>query len=292
MELDDLRAFIQVADAGGVSAGARRLGLPKSIVSRRLVRLEKELGVQLLARSTRGALLTEAGTTFREHAARITSELDSAEEAVSPDGEVRGILRIAAPLSFGPSHLAPVLAELARRHPMLHVHAAYSDTFVDLVGEGFDAAIRLGHLPDSGLLARRICAFRGRFVASPAYIAAHGAPATPDDLLEHEALMQGTEPWRFTQQDGTRTVHPRGRFKADNGASLLAAAIAGLGVAALPDFLIAAHIASGALQPVLTGYPPPEAGLYVVRPPAAFPSRKVRVLTEILIEQFGDGQQL
>lgn len=292
MELDDLRAFLQVADAGGVAAGARRLGLPKSLVSRRLVRLEKELGVQLLARSARGALLTEAGMTYREHAARISSELDAAEQAVSPDGAVRGTLCIAAPLSFGPSHLAPVLAELAKRHPMLHVHAAYSDRFVDLVAEGFDAGIRLGHLPDSSLVARRICAFRGQFVASPAYIAAHGAPVTPEDLRQHEALMQGTEPWPFMRQGRTQLVHPRGRFKADNGVSLLAAAIAGLGVAALPDFLVAPHIASGALRPVLAGYPPPEAGMYVVRPPGAFPLRKVRVLTDILVEQFGDGRAL
>jgi DNA-binding transcriptional LysR family regulator len=292
VELDDLRTFMQVADAGGVAAGARRLGMPKSLVSRRLVRLEKELGVQLLARSTRGALLTEAGTTFREHASRITGEIEAAQDAVSPQGEVRGALRIAAPLSFGPSHLAPVIAELARRHPMLHVHASYSDRFVDLVGEGFDAAIRLGYLPDSNLLARRICAFQGKFVASPSYIASRGAPTTPRQLLEHEALMQGTEPWRIVQEGKTQTVHPRGRFKSDNGASLLAAALAGLGIAALPDFLVDPHIAMGALQAVLAGYPPPEAGLYIVRPPATFPTRKVHALTEILLEQFGDAQKL
>jgi DNA-binding transcriptional LysR family regulator len=175
---------------------------------------------------------------------------------------------------------------------MLHVHADYSDRFVDLAGGGFDAAVRLGHLPDSSLLARRICAFRGSCVASPAYLAAHGAPATPEDLLGHEALMQGTEPWRFTQQGSTRIVHPRGRFKADNGISLLAAAIAGLGIAALPDFLVAPLLASGALQQVLVKFPPPEAGLYVVRPPAAFQSRKVRALTDILLERFRDGTAL
>src|SRR5262245_40080800 len=164
MDLDDLRTFVEVADAGGVSPGARRLGLSKSIVSRRLARLEEELGIQLLSRTTRGAALTEAGATFREHAVRVAAELDGAQEAISPEGDVRGLLRIAAPLSFGPTHLAPVVAELARRHPMLRVHAAYSDRFVDLVGEGFDAGVRLGYLPDSNLVARRICAFRGKLV--------------------------------------------------------------------------------------------------------------------------------
>jgi len=286
MDLDDLCTFVEVADAGGVSPGARRLGISKSIVSRRLARLEEALGVQLLSRTTRGAALTEAGKSFREHAARITSEIDTVQEAISPEGDVRGLLRVAAPLSFGPTHLAPVLAELARRHPLLHVHAAYSDRFVDLVGEGFDVAVRLGILPDSNLVARRICAIHGKFVVSPDYLAAHGAPQTPDDLLSHEALMQGTESWRLVDRGRPIVLRPCGRFKADNGAALLAAALAGLGVAALPDFLVDAHVDSGALIPVLSNYPLPEAGMFVVRPPGDFPTRKVKVLTDILVEYF------
>jgi len=290
VDLEDVRTFLEVAEAGGVSPAARRLGVSKSIVSRRLARVEEALGVQLLSRTTHGAALTEAGATFRDHAARIAAELDSAQQAISPEGELRGLLRIAAPLSFGPMRLAPVFAELARRHPLLHVHATYSDRFVDLVGEGFDAAVRVGFLPDSSLVARRICVVHGKFVASPSYIAAHGAPQTPDDLLRHEALMQGTETWRLMDQGKTIRLHPRGRFKADNGEALLAAALAGLGVAALPDFMIEPHIAAGALAPVLINYPPPDAGLYVVRPPGDLPPRKVRVLTEILLEYFGNSR--
>jgi DNA-binding transcriptional LysR family regulator len=279
--------FVDVADAGGVTPGARRLGLAKSIVSRRLARLEGELGVQLLSRTTRGTAVTEAGATFREHAARVAAELEAACDAISPEGDLRGRLRIAAPLSFGPTHLAPVLAELARRHPMLQVHASYSDRFVDLVGEGFDAGIRMGYLADSNLVTRRICVIHGKLVASPAYVALHGMPQAPDDLSSHEALMQGTEVWRVMDRDKVVLVHPRGRFKADNGVALLAAALAGLGVAALPDFLIEPHVASGALVPVLTRYPPPEAGLFIVRPPGDFPPRKVQALADILIEFFG-----
>ena len=126
MDLGDVRAFLEVADAGGVSPAARRLGVSKSIVSRRLARVEQALGVQLLSRTTHGAVLTEAGATFRGHAARMAAELDSAQEAISPAGDLRGLLRIAAPASFGPTHLAPVFAELARRHPLLHVHARTS----------------------------------------------------------------------------------------------------------------------------------------------------------------------
>ena len=274
---------MEVADAGGVSSAARRLGVSKSIVSRQLARLEAELGVQLLARTTRGAALTEAGITFRDHAARACGEIDAARELIQPDGELCGRLRIAVPLTFGPTHLAPVLADMARRHPQLHIHTVYSDRFVDLIAEGYDCAIRVGHLPDSNLIARRVGPVHGRLVASPGYIEAHGSPETPEALLAHEALMQGTEAWQLTDGDKTITVRPQGRFKADNGTALLAAAIAGLGIAYLPDWLTHEHVASGALVPVMTRHPPPPAGAYVVRPPGQHPARKIRVLTELLI---------
>src|SRR5579863_413348 len=164
MDLEDVRTFVEVADAGGVSPAARRLGVSKSIVSRRLFRLEAALGVQLLARTTRGAALTEAGATFRDHAARVCAEIDTARESILPTGDLRGQLRVATPLSFGTTHLAPVLAQLARRNPLLHVRVSYSDRFVDIVGEGFDCAIRVGYLGDSNLIARRIGPISGRLV--------------------------------------------------------------------------------------------------------------------------------
>ena len=281
-DLTDLETFVAVADAGGVSGAARRLGLPKSIVSRRLARLENDLGAQLLTRTTRGAALTEAGATFREHAARVVAELDAARDSIAPEGELRGLLRIAAPLSFGASHLAPLIAEFARRHPSLQVTTAYGDRFVDLVADGFDVAIRLGWLPDSTLVARRIGPMTGRLVASPAYITAHGAPASLDDIHRHPALMQGTETWRVRDGEQVVTLHPQGRFKADNGQALVSAVLAGLGIAMLPDFLIDAHVASGELVTLLPQYPMPEAGLYVVRPPGGHPSRKVRAFTDFL----------
>ncbi|WP_144632642.1 LysR family transcriptional regulator [Bordetella genomosp. 13] len=287
MDIEELRTFVEVADAGGVSPAARRLGVAKSIVSRRLLRLEAELGVQLLARTTRGAALTEAGSTFRDHAARVCADIDAARESILPAGDLRGRLRVAAPLSIGPTYLAPMLAEMAGRHPRLQLHTAYSDRFVDLVAEGYDCAIRVGYLPDSDLIARRVGPLYGKLVASPAYIAAHGAPDTPDELAAHQALMQGTESWQFMDGDRIRTVHPRGRFTADNGAALTAAAVAGLGIAWVPDCLTRAHVDSGALVPVMTRYPPPPAGVYVVRPPAQHPDRKIRVLTELLIDYLG-----
>jgi DNA-binding transcriptional LysR family regulator len=287
MDTEDLRTFVDVADAGGVSSAARRLGVSKSIVSRRLFRLEAELGVQLLARTTRGAALTEAGLTFREHAARVCAEIDTALETIMPAGDLRGRLRIAAPLSLGPTHLAPVFAEMARCHPLLHVQASYSDRFVDIVGEGFDCAIRVGYLSDSNLIARRVGPVHGKLVASPDYIREHGAPRTPDELLTHQALMQGTETWQLIDGDKTISIHPQGRFKADNGTALAAAAAAGLGIALLPDHLIKGYLDSGALVPVMTSYSVPTGGIFVVRPPGPHSPRKIRVLTELLIECFG-----
>lgn len=287
LDFEDLQTFVEVANAGGVSPAARRLGVSKSIVSRRLVRLEAELGVQLLARTTRGASLTEAGVTFREHAARVCAEIDVARETILPGGELRGLLRIAAPLSFGTTHLAPVLAQFALRHPLLCVHTSYTDRFVDIVAEGFDCAVRVGYLADSNLVARRIGSIIGKLVASPAYIHEKGNPETPEELLTHQFLMQGTEPRQLIDGDKTITIHPQGRFKADNGIALAAAAVAGLGIAALPDFLVDSHLESGALIQVMTRYRFPEAGIYVVRPPGQNPARKIRALTELMIQHFG-----
>ena len=275
---------MEVADAGGVSAAARRLGLSKSIVSRRLARLETELGVQLLARTTRGAALTEAGVAFREHAARIGAEIEAAREALHPEGELRGRLRVSLPLSFGPTHFAPVLAEMAARHPQLHVQCSYADRFVDILGEGFDCAVRVGYLEDSALVARRVGPIRGSLVASPDYLLRHGAPEAPADIAGHQALLQGTESWRFTVGGDVVRVQPTGRFKADNGTALVAAAVRGLGLAFLPDCLVHAELASGALVRVMEDFPPPTAGAYVVRPPGANPARKVQVLGDLLVE--------
>ncbi|WLH14979.1 LysR family transcriptional regulator [Pseudomonas hefeiensis] len=289
MDIEELQTFVEVADAGGVSPAALRLGVSKSIVSRRLARLEAELGIQLLARSTRGAALTEAGATFRDYAARVCAEIETARETILPTGALRGRLRVAAPLSFGPTHFAPMLAQMASRHPELHIQTCYSDRFVDLIAEGFDCAIRVGYLPDSNLIARKIGPIYTKLVASPSYIKAHGAPETPEELIAHEALLQGTEAWQFMNGDKVITARPQGRFKADNGIALVAAATAGLGVAYLPDCLTYEHVSSGALVPIMTRYPPPPAGVYVVRPPGQHPARKIRMLTELLIESFGQS---
>jgi DNA-binding transcriptional LysR family regulator len=289
MELEDIAAFVEVASAGGFGRAAQRLGLSKSIVSRRVARLEENLGAQLLSRTTRGVAVTEAGLAFKDRAARVLEDLEGAREAVGQSGgEIVGSLRLSAPSSFGAMHLGPVLAELAVRHPRLRMEAEFSDRYVDLIGERFDAAIRIGALVDSSLIARKIAPILGAAVASPAYLAKHGEPRTPAELSQHEALMQGSELWRFREGDKETVIRPEGRFKANDGPTLVAAAEAGLGIALLPTFLSGKAIEAGRLVPILMDYALPEAGLYLVRPPPAGPmSGKLKALTDLLIERFG-----
>lgn len=181
---------------------------------------------------------------------------------------------------------------MARRHPLLHVQATYGDRFVDLIAEGFDCAIRVGYLATSNLVARRVGPIYGNFVASPEYVRAHGWPETPEELAGHQALMQGTETWQYTDGDEIRTFRPQGRFKADNGVALAAAATAGLGIAWLPNCITYEDVASGRLVRVMTRHPPPPAAAYVVRPPGPHAARKVRVLTELSIEHLATAPEL
>lgn len=291
-DLEDMRAFVEVVETGGFSRAAQRLGLAKSIVSRRVGRLEDELGVRLLSRTTRGVAPTEAGAEFKLRAEQILADLDAARDAVAQHGdEIVGRLRIAAPLSFGLRHLAPLFAELARRHPRLSLEVSYSDAFVDIIAERFDCAVRLGNLPDSSLVARRIAPLYGAICATPAYWEEHGRPHTPDDLLRHECLVQSSSrqaaTWRFQVGKRWITIHPQGRFRSDNGEAVLQAALAGIGVALLPTFLCGDHFVTGELEPVLRDYALPEAALYLVRPPGGSPPGKIRALSEILQERFG-----
>lgn len=288
LDLEDLAVFAEIADAGGLTSAGRRLGLSKSILSRRLVRLEEALGAPLFVRTTRGVLLTEEGANFKPYAEKMIADMAAARDAITGKDEPSGTLRIAAPLSFGQSHLAPMLAELGLRYPNLRIHAFYSDRLTDLVGERFDAGIRIGTMPDSTLLATRIAPVRSGVVASPAYVEAHGAPEGLDDIARHVTLVHADHPWRFLNGTDVVTLRPQGHFMADNSQALLAATLAGLGIAMLPSFLIGPGLLSGALVPLLEDYPCPEAGLYLVRPPiaGAMPT-KVKVLADLLQDRLG-----
>lgn len=290
-ELDDIRSFIAVVETGGFGRAGKRLGLSKSIVSRRVARLEEDLGTRLLSRTTRGVSPTEAGVEFKARGERILADLVEARESVAQQaGGVTGRLRLSMPLSFGVRHVAPVLGELARRHPKLELDVEASDRHVDLIAERFDAAIRIGSLKDSSLVARRIAPIITAVVGSPDYFARHGRPESPLDLTtKHECLLYtgtASPDWSFRVGKRWVSVRPSGRLRSDSGETLMQWATAGLGLAVVPTFIASEAIRSGALEHILWQYPMPEHGLYVVRPPGAYVPGKVRVLIDLLAEHF------
>lgn len=289
IDLEDLRAFVEVVESGGFNRGAQRLGVSKSIVSRRIGRLEAELGARLLSRTTRGISPTEAGLELKARSERILAELEEAREAVAHrGGDVVGRLRVSAPLS-SVTYLGPIFGEMARRYPQLELDISFSDRIVDLAGERFDAAIRIGTLRDPNLIARRLAPVRSVVAASPDYIEKHGAPQTPDDLQRHESLIYtgaAAPEIRFQRGKASWAVRPEGRLRSDNGDALVNWALHGLGVLVVPYFLAAAHIASGKLVQLLAEFEMPEFAVYVVRPPGAYLPGKVRALIDTLVEHF------
>ena len=290
-ELDDIRSFIAVVETGGFGRASKVLGLSKSIVSRRIARLEADLGTRLLSRTTRGISPTEAGIEFKARGERILADLAEARESVARQtGGVAGRLRLSMPLTFGVRHVAPVLAELAHRQPKLELDVEASDRYVDLIGERFDAAIRIGTLKDSSLVARRIAPVYGAVVASPHYLERRGRPVSPLDLTEHDCLIYtgtATTDWTFRMSKRWVSVRPTGRLRSDSGETLAEWAEAGLGLAVLPTFMLTDAISRGALEHLLLDYPMKEQGLFIVRPPGAYVPGKVRVLIDLLVEHFG-----
>ena len=291
IEIADMRCFVEVLESGGFNRAAAKLGLSKSIVSRRIARIERELGARLLSRTTRGMSPTETGADFKARCERILAELDAAREAAAQHGGgLTGRLRIAAPLVFGVRHIAPVLSDFAKRHPKLEIDVAYSDRIVDLIGDGYDAAIRIGTIRDASLIARRLAPARAAVVASPAYLAEHGTPKIPADLAKHECLIyigSAVPEWHFRTGKRTIAIRPAGRLRSDSGAAILEWALAGLGIAMLSTFIAGDQIHSGAVVPLLMDYPTPEFAVHVVRPPGANASAKLRLLIDALVERFG-----
>lgn len=290
-ELDDIRSFVAVVETGGFGRAGRSLGLSKSIVSRRVARLEADLGTRLLSRTTRGVSPTEAGSEFKARGERILAELAEAREAAArQSGGVAGRLRLSMPLTFGTRHVAPLLAELARRHPRLELDVEASDRHVDLIGERFDAAIRIGALKDSSLVARRIAPVHGAILASPDYLARRGRPTSPLELAQHDCLIYtgtATPDWTFRIGKRWVAIRPAGRMRSDSGETLLKWAEQGLGIAMLPTFIVTDAVRAGTVEHLLWEYPMPAAALHVVRPPGAYVPGKVRVLIDLLVERFG-----
>jgi DNA-binding transcriptional LysR family regulator len=288
VDLLDVLAFVRVVETGAFSRAAERMGMSKSIVSRRVARLEEQLGARLLARSAQGAQPTDAGQAYYERASNILAELEAAQEVVAEAvTQVSGPVRLSAPVSFGIEYLAPALAEFAVDHPRIELDVSFDDRRVDLIAGGYDLALRFGALEDSSLIARRIAPARRVVVGSPAYFHRRGRPEHPRELTVHDILLYGSEQWRFRIDGRSEVIRVRPRLRANNGEMLRAAAVAGLGLCILPTFIASPALQSGALEAVLLDFPAREGALNVVMPPGRAATARVRALVDFLAARFG-----
>jgi DNA-binding transcriptional LysR family regulator len=272
-KLTQIRIFARVAERGGFSAAGRDLGFSQSVVSKAVAALEDSLGARLVSRSTRNVALTEAGQTYYQYCRNILDELAEADAAVvAAQFGLSGTLNIAAPVPFGLMFVSPRAARFQAQHPGLSIHLDLSDHLVDLVEANVDIAIRLGRIGSGGVAVRRLGDSPFLAVAAPDYLARRGTPSRPDDLGHHDCLAYGPEPgtvvWDFeTSIGGATSLDISGSYRSNNLLALRDAALAGLGIARLPVWIVAPDIESGALQPVLAGFPPPPYAIH-----AAFPT--------------------
>ncbi|AXK73107.1 LysR family transcriptional regulator [Lysobacter sp. TY2-98] len=269
-----MAVFAAVLDAGGFTAAGGRLGLTKGAVSKAVGRLERHLGTRLLNRTTRRVAATEAGDALLAYCRTVVQQADAAEQHLGVLRDVpRGLLRITATISFGVARVSPLLTGLVARHPDVQVALRLDDTVADLVGDRFDLAIRIGRLPDSGLVARRLGAIHGSVVASPDYLARRGTPHTPADLVDHDCL-------RYDEHARTWSVPglelPIGRgIAVDNTLGQLQVALAGGGLALLADYIAEPHVQSGALVRVLADDVRSRIDVHALHPYARTPPQKV-----------------
>jgi DNA-binding transcriptional LysR family regulator len=292
MKLDGIATFVAVAEAGSISEAARRLRLSKSVVSDRLVELERSLGVRLVHRSTRRLSLTQDGITFRERASRIAHEVaEATAEMAQRSGALVGPLRLSAPVTFGRMHLGPAVYPFLAKHPGIELTLDLDDRRVDVSAEGYDAVVRHGPLMDSRLVAWRLAPSRRVLVASPDYLARHGTPNGAGDLQDHRGIFytnRGVDDWRFPGPDGTTIVRGRVALHVNNGDMMRDATLSGIGIALLPTFIVGSDIASGRLQVIDVGVRSAPEFIYVAHLEGRQPSAKLRAFADCLREAFGE----
>jgi len=291
-KLTSIKAFTKVVQHGGFAAAARELNLSRSAVSKYVIDLEQDLGVQLLVRTTRSAAPTENGQAYYERCVAILAELDEADRAVTQlAAEPRGLLRVNAPMSFGTLHLGRAVADFMEKYPQLQIQLILSDQQLDPVQEGFDVTLRIADLPSSSLIERKIAPARRVICAAPSYLAAHGTPQHPDDLRKHACLAYGHlatgNQWKLTGADGDHWIAIPWMLCTNNAEVLRDAAVRGRGIALLPTFIAGADLQEGTLRSILTEFHAPEIALYAIYPQTRHLSVKVRVFIDFLVERFG-----
>ncbi|MEO1473606.1 MAG: LysR family transcriptional regulator [Pseudomonadota bacterium] len=288
-----MKSFVRTVEAGSFTLAAEQLRIAKSAVSRRVADLERRLGAQLLQRTTRRLTLTDAGRAFYEGAVRVLSDLADIEAEIGDRrAALSGTIRVAAPLSFGLDWLGPALIDFMDAHGGVTFDIDFSDRMMDLVAEGFDLAIRIGDLPDSSLVARRLAPIETVAAASPAYLDTHGVPEAPADLAGHRELAYSGRPnkgWHYTGPDGTPgDIEMPVGLRSTSGDFLREAAMAGHGVIIEPGFILCDAIRDGHLVQVLEDYKWPSLSLYAVYPPTRHLPARTRALIDFLAERFGE----
>lgn len=288
--IECMRAFVATVGANGFAAAARALDVPRSKISKQIQALEEAIGVQLLQRTTRSLHLTEAGAEYYDACRDVIASLDEAEQrARTGMGEIRGVLRVNAPMSFGLSRLGPLIPRFNELHPNVELQVVLSDQQVDPVKGGFDVTIRIASLPDSSMIARSLAPAPRIMVASPDYLAREGTPQTPKDLARHKCLsygyLQSGVSLQLCNGKETQRVTVSGPLHANNGDILAQAAVAGMGIALLPNFIIERAVADGRLVPVLCDWEAPPITVNAVYPSSRRVPMKTRAFIDFLVAE-------
>ena len=296
-DFEALAIFAKVVELRSFTAASGELALSKATVSKAVSRLEQRLGARLFNRTSRRLALTDAGQKLSARAARLLADGEAAEnEALAQSAAPRGLVRLAVPMTFGVKAVAPLLPEFLEQYPEVGIDLHLSDATVDLIGEGFDAGLRIARLPDSSLVARRLCAMPRHTVAAPAYLERHGRPTHPMHLAQHRCFaytyLSTPNVWHYTNSAGEQvSVRPAGQLRVNNGEALMPALLSGLGIADLPDFIVGDAIASGEVEVILKGWKQPEGAVHLVTPPGRPRPARVEALAEFLTGHFVKGRK-
>src|SRR6266446_2278770 len=291
-DLEGLAIFAKVVEIRSFAGAAAELKLSKATVSKAVSRIEARLGARLVNRTSRQFALTDAGRQLAGRAAHILAEGEAAEDSARAQATMpRGPVRLAAPMSFGLLHVAPLLPEFLATFPEVSIDLHLSDAHVDLIGEGFDAAIRIAVLPDSSLVVRRLCEMPRYLVGSPSYLNKHGRPKHPLHLAQHRCIgysyAVAAETWRFTKGGKSATVRPSGPLRVNNGDAMMPALTAGTGLGILPEFILREALAAGRLERLLPDWSLPLGAVYWVTPPGGPRPKRIEVLANFLVEKLG-----
>lgn len=295
--LDAIRLFVRVVETGSFSAVAREAGIGQPAVSKQIAALEAHLGAQLMRRTSRSMILTDAGQVFYESALRLVDEFETAESSVGRgQSSPSGLVRVTVAPAFGRLSITPRLPAFFARHPDIEIELSASERAVNLIEEGFDLALRVGQFADSSLIVRKIAATEVVTVATPAYLERRGVPTSPDELERHSRvvfLLRGEpRPWEFKSESGPLAHHPKGNFRSADAEQIRAAVLADLGLTHAPGYLFAAEIASGAVRRVLRDYEPSSLAIGAIHPAGRRLPTKVRVFIDFLAEAFAQDPSL